>query len=389
MERAPRPRRTPGTLILALLAALAVALATVAGPVAAKPAESPPGAAQVAEARTVTVMTRNLYLGADLGPILGAVASGNQAAVVGAATTTWNQVVASYPAERMAAIADEIVAAEPDAVGLQEVTRFTTYDFNPVTQQFSNPTVAYDFLDLLMAALADRGASYRVVEGATAENFTSDPIPFLASPTAPFPTKAVQLLDRDVIIVRDGVKVSNARTGQFTNILTAPLPIKRGWGSVDLMAGPARFRFVNTHLEAFGQFEALRVAQVMELFAAQAANKKGGRALPAVYAGDFNSAAPSGGGYQALLDGGLHDLWVEAPDKPADGDTCCQDADLRNEESLLDSRIDLLLGTRGVRAVSADLVGDEPVDLVGGVRWASDHAGVVADAVIPASSRAR
>ena len=53
------------------------------------------------------------------------------------------------------------------------------------------------------------------------------------------------------------------------------LPVARGWGSADLRVGKAELRFVNSHLEAFGipgqDAEQVRVAQVGELLAAQAA----------------------------------------------------------------------------------------------------------------------
>lgn len=369
---------------MACLAAVALAVTALAGPATAAPEQTPAGPAGPAAsggARTATVMTRNLYLGAELGSILAALSSGDTNAVVAAATRTWGQAVASQPEARMAALADEIVAERPHAVGLQEVTEFTTYDYDPSSGRVSNPTEAYDFLDLLLTALSERGASYRVVSGATAVNFTSPPIPIVAG--APYPTKAVQLQDRDVIIVRDDVTATNARNGDFATIISQPLPIARGWGSADLTVGKAQFRLVNTHLEAF-DFEQLRVAQVGELFAAQSAVARESGALPSVYAGDFNSPTPDGGGYRALLAGGLHDLWTTAPPgrRPAQGDTCCQRADLRNAGSLLDERIDLLLGSPGVKALQVDRTGDEPLDLPGGVRWASDHAGVVADVLV-------
>src|SRR5690349_19291324 len=143
------PRRRPRRLLAALLA-LPLLL-----PLATAPADaSPPGAAHAADpARTVTVMTRNLYLGAELNAILAALASGNQQAVVLAATQTWQTVQDSHPAERMAAVADEIVAAKPAAVGLQEVSTWSTVPLNPATLQATGaPSVRYDFLQLLLDA---------------------------------------------------------------------------------------------------------------------------------------------------------------------------------------------------------------------------------------------
>ena len=257
-------------------------------------------------------MTRNLYLGAELGPILAALATGNSSAIVVAATQTWSAVQATRPEERMGAIADEILAADAAVVGLQEVTTWTTFAYNPLTGATSNPTVAYDFLDLLLDALAARGADYREVAGATAHNFSSPPIPVLASPTATFPTRAVRLADRDVIIARGDVGVSNARTGTYQNIVSFPfgpsvLPVARGWGSADVRVGKATFRFVNSHLEAFGipgvDAEQVRVAQVGELLAAQAAIASQAGDLPIVYVGDYNSRAPDAPAYSRLLAG--------------------------------------------------------------------------------------
>ena len=377
-----RSRRTP-RLVAALLALpLLVPLATAA---TTATAEAAPGHSRGAShssdrARTATVMTRNLYLGADLDPIITALGSGDPAQVVGAATATWGTVQASHPAERMAAVADEIVAAKPAAVGLQEVSTWTTYPFDPATQTLAGgPTVRYDFLQLLVDALAARGVTYRAVDGATSTNFTSAPIPVVVPGSGtPYPTQAVQLVDRDVILVRDGVKATNAHHGNFVTVLQpplAPLKVDRGWGSADLRTRLASFRFVNSHTEAFGP-EEIRVAEVQELFAAQDAITAQTGALPTVYVGDYNSAAPAEGGYLALRSR-LADLGGDAP-------TCCQEGTLTSPVPSFDERIDLVLGTAGVRGVSSYRTGTTPVDLPGDTWWASDHAGVVSTLVVPA-----
>jgi endonuclease/exonuclease/phosphatase family metal-dependent hydrolase len=353
----------------------------------------PPDAAQPGTpARTATVMTRNLYLGADLGPILAALATGNNTAIVGAATQTWAAVQATRPPERMAAIADEIIAADADVVGLQEVTTWTTFTFNPQTGALSNPTVAHDFLDLLLDALAARGADYREVAGATAHNFSSPPIPVLASPTATFPTQAVRLADRDVVIARDDVRTSNARTGTYQNIISFPfggalLPVLRGWGSADVSVGKATFRFVNSHLEAFGipgiDGEQVRFAQVGELLAAQDAIAAQSGELPMVYVGDYNSQAPDAAAYSRLLAGVGVDSWVRNH-KNDPGFTCCLGATLTDPDNPLTSRIDLVLTSDDVKAHRARIVGDDPADMTASGLWPSDHAGVVARLVFPA-----
>ncbi|HSF38015.1 MAG TPA: endonuclease/exonuclease/phosphatase family protein [Nocardioides sp.] len=390
MTRAPRHRVLLRVLLGILASVLALGTALVPG---ASVHAGPPGAGQGTPARTATVMTRNLYLGADLDPILVALASGNNAAIVAAATQTWAAVQATRPEERMGAIADEIVAADVDAVGLQEVTTWTTYAYNPLTGETSNPTVAYDFLDLLLDALEERGADYREVAGATAYNFSSPPIPYLASPTATFPTRAVKLEDRDVIIVRDDVAATNARTGTYRNIISFPfngalLPVARGWGSADLTVGKATFRFVNSHLEAFGipglDGEQVRVAQVGELLAAQALIAAQSGDLPIIYVGDYNSRAPDAPAYTRLLAGVGADAWPR--NNPGDpGFTCCLGATLTDPDNPLTSRIDLVLHSPDIKAARAHIVGDDPADMTASGLWPSDHAGVVARLVVPAS----
>jgi endonuclease/exonuclease/phosphatase family metal-dependent hydrolase len=336
-------------------------------------------------------MTRNLYLGASLTPILMALASGDEAAVVRAATATWSAVQATEPEERMAAIADEIVAADAEVVGLQEVTTWTTHDYDVATRTASNPVVAYDFLELLLEGLAERGADYAEVEDATADNFASPPIPILVEGAPP---AAVSLADRDVIIARDDVSVSNARNGTFTNVISFPfqgmlLPVARGWGSVDVQARRAELRFVNSHLEAFGlpnvDAEQLRVAQVGELLAAQDALAAELGELPMVYVGDYNSRAPDAPAYTALLAGVGRDAWTR--NHPWDaGETCCFDSTLRDPDNPLTTRIDLVLHSTDVKAPRARVVGDELEDRTDSGLWPSDHAGVVARLVVPAKS---
>ena len=383
----PRRHRT----LLALVAS-ALALATALAPGASAHGGKPGAGHGGTPARSATVMTRNLYLGADLGPTLTALATGNNAAIVGAATRTWGAVQATLPPERMGAIADEIIAADADVVGLQEVTTWTTFAFDPQTGAVSNPTVAYDFLDLLLGALAARGAGYHEVAGATSHNFSSPPVPFLAEATATVPTRAVRLADRDVVIARNDVRATNARTGTYQNIVSFPfgantLPVARGWGSADVQVGRASFRFVNSHLEAFGipgvDAEQVRVAQAGELLAAQAAIATSSGDLPVVYVGDYNSPAPSGAAYATLLAGVGTDAWTRShPGDP--GFTCCLGATLTDPDNPLTSRIDLVLLGEGVKAPRATIVGDDPSEMTASGLWPSDHAGVVARVVVPA-----
>ena len=371
-------RRTVGAV-----AAAALALTATLAPIGAATATPQPvGPTQAAaNGRPVDVMSRNLYLGADLMPVIGALAAAatNPNGVPVAASQTWAAVQATDPEERMAAIADEIAAARPAVVGLQEVTTWVTYD------PTFTPTVRYDFLQLLLDELADRGMVYHEVAGATSTNFGSPPIPLVPTATE----VAVEMSDRDVIIRRDDVSVDNAHHGNFTNKLTfplptGPLPVDRGWGSVDVSTNHSEFRFVNSHLEAFGftgvDAEELRVGQVGELLAAQAA-LDAEKPLPAVYVGDYNSDAPDAAAYSMLVDAVGSDAWsITNPQDP--GLTCCFDAAVTDPDNPLTSRIDLVVVEPGIQPIDAEVVGEEVTDMTESGLWPSDHAGVLARLVV-------
>src|SRR5205085_6287791 len=77
---------------------------------------TPPG-------KELTVLTRNIYLGADLAPVIG-VPSPQLIPIRTAAV--WAGVLATNFPERAKALVDEIVKAQPDLVGLQEVSLWRT-----------------------------------------------------------------------------------------------------------------------------------------------------------------------------------------------------------------------------------------------------------------------
>jgi hypothetical protein len=86
---------------------------------------------------------------------------------------------------------------------------------------------------------------------------------------------------------------------------------------------------------------------------------------------------------------GFVDAWAEK--RPhEDGFTCCQDPALRNPESQLSERVDLVFwrgpkqhGNAGiVGGVHVTRVGVDPAKRINGL-WPSDHAGVVATFRLP------
>ena len=315
----------------------------------------------------LTVMTRNIYLGADVDPLIAA----PPPLVPFVAAETFATIQATDFPARAEALADEIAATNPHLVGLQEVVLLRTQ--TPGDAAFGGTTPAtvvfQDFLEILMDELRARDLEYQVAvvqENVDAEVPTSTGID-------------VRLTDRDVILVRDDVEFSDPEHAHYTvNQLVLiggrPLFILRGWTSVVASVGDDTFRFFNTHLEVQSG-AAVQVAQATELLAVARAEP-----LPVIMVGDFNSDA---GGtqtptYGLLTGAGLRDVWLDVhPATP--GLTCCHAPDLRNETSILNQRIDLiLLGEAFKTRTHAVVVGDEPRDRTPSGLWPSDHAGVVA-----------
>src|SRR3954468_15544897 len=108
----------------------------------------------------VTALTRNLYLGADLGKLV-AIDSPDQ--IPAAMAPIYAGVLATDFPARAKLLADEIVAAAPDLIGLQEVSLFRKQ--TPSDWKQGDPPnatdVMLDFLATLQAELAARGAVYQ------------------------------------------------------------------------------------------------------------------------------------------------------------------------------------------------------------------------------------
>jgi endonuclease/exonuclease/phosphatase family metal-dependent hydrolase len=301
-------------------------------------------------------MTRNLFLGADLTPAYRALAAPDGLAGLPAAVAAvFNPgeppgvVQRTNFAARAVALAAEIEAAAPDVIGLQEAAVWRVGD-----------EVAADHLALLEAELERRGLRYRRV--AVHENGR------VALPSAA--GILVGLADREALLAREELDVSNVQAGAFANTLTmdaaqGSFSLARGWIAADV----AGARCVTTHLEVAS---APAAATVQRLQAQELVDGPAATELPVVLLGDFN-ARPERKTYAYLRHAGFEDAWLQAnPDSP-EGFTCCHRELLDNPADRLRARIDLIL-VRGLVAAEAWVVGDFTDGL-----WPSDHHGVVAD----------
>jgi endonuclease/exonuclease/phosphatase family metal-dependent hydrolase len=345
--------------IVAALTSIAVALA-LAGPAAA---DTQPAQAQ----RRLGVMTYNLYLGADLTPVFTA----SPEHFVEEVEKAWAHVNAFDFRIRAQAIAKLIAEKHPHLVALQEVMR---YESAPSPAGLF--TMEYDYLQILLDALAARGTPYRAV----VDN------PYVSAGPVPASTSGglfLRFTQGNAIIARadledETLAVSNPVARIFDAFVPLsvggqPFRLTRGYATVDVQFRGKWVRFATAHPEAFSVD--VRKAQARELAAALAASPH-----DVILAGDLNSHRDfEGDSWQILTGAGLTDVWLETmPGDP--GYTAIFGDDLVGPPSELDHTVDYVLRTTDGSLVGvmgeSEVVGDEVADQTTTGWWPSDHAGV-------------
>jgi Endonuclease/Exonuclease/phosphatase family len=347
--------------------------------------------------KQVDVMTRNLYLGADLAPAIGAPSLG---AFVAATGQILREVTANDFPTRAKGLAQEILAEKPDLVGLQEVALWRTGppSLAPLQTGPSATTVRYDYLQLLLEQLNKGRTQYEVVvtqnefdlEAPGDENGIAGDGP--AAQGIPDAEINGRLTMRDVILERRGAGVEtwNPTSGNFKTLLAVqilgqPLTINRGWTATDAkVRGSQPFRFVNTHLEAFDPaalVPSIRSLQAGELVA------PGGPAtgsLPVVLVGDLNSdddtvEAGDAQAYKALVNAGFVERSTATPLG------CCLKSSLLAEGAGgsvadFDHQVDhVMTNDPSITLRNSEVTGLLPVNGF----WSSDHAGLFSSLRFP------
>lgn len=248
------------------------------------------------EPKRVWVMTLNMYLGADIYPVFTALK--HPPLLPGVVARVWGQFLGTNIDERVEAMARLIRVARPDLIGLQEAVLVRT-------QAPSAPTpasrVAYDFRDLLLAALTKSRLDYRPV--AQSENLDIE----LPADLDGIPTD-IRVTDRDVILARGDVEIGEITKRNYRHSVSLPgsVSLLRGFVAVDAIVRGNAYRFVSTHLEP-GMFapptENIGVEQVNELIGAlDELDRK--KPLPVFVVGDFNSQATYGDAYLRITRAG-------------------------------------------------------------------------------------
>jgi endonuclease/exonuclease/phosphatase family metal-dependent hydrolase len=383
------PRRVKLVLAVAAAAILAAPAAAQAKPQPAK----------------VKVMSRNVYLGADLTP---GVRAASLQELVNAAGVILKEVDDNKFATRAKGLAAEIQSKSPDLVGMQEVALWRTAPCTNSPIPPSATDVRYDFLKLLLDAVNKGKTHYRTVISQDQFDFevyvNTDGNESTSAPGCPFGSEINgRLTMRDAILARTkGVRTSAARSANFATLLQVKpagiaIDVTRGWTWVNAkVPGSGKFRFVNTHLEAFDNQTSnhtnqntdvgngqVREAQAKELFA------KGGPAdtkFQVILLGDLNSdektAIKPGDAlaHTALLKAGFVDRATASPF------ACCLNSGLLTtsgggKASDFDHNVDHVMTDAPTRVtlVNSSVTGLQPVNGF----WDSDHRGLFSTLTVP------
>jgi hypothetical protein len=189
------------------------------------------------------VMTYNLDEGTDYNEVINALLN-DPSQFPAAVQLTIDNVRATNPPARMAALAVQIAAKQPDLVGVQEATQWRTSGTcdDSVTPEF-------DLLQSLLSQLSTLGKHYTAI-AVTKEVDIMGPTPSGG---------CVRATNQDAVLARTDLargefRVSNIQTANFKNVLSfdtaiGPITITRGWASVDVLFRGQNFRFITTHLE--------------------------------------------------------------------------------------------------------------------------------------------
>jgi endonuclease/exonuclease/phosphatase family metal-dependent hydrolase len=290
----------------------------------------------------LTVMTQNLYIGANTDAVL---ASPNATTLQAAL----DSIVANNFSARAGAIATEAASAGgPALIGLQEAYIISAPNV---------PTL--DYAQILLGQLAAKGLNYTIAGVHTGFNLA---------------ISGFSITEREVVLARTGIPdftITGSESHTFVNNVTTSLgPLNRGYALVDATLEGIPFEFVSTHLDSN---KSIGEAQARELL-----DRLRMTAEPQLAVGDFN-ALPTDATHADIVAAGFIDVGGAVG---AVGATCCQAPDLDNPVSQLSGRIDYVFDRGFSSIASAFLVGDMPFENVR-PRWPSDHAGVIATVEVP------
>ncbi len=367
--------------------------------------------AQAAEP-TFTVMSRNIYLGADVGVALDLIPD-----MPAAAQFMWDQVTKNDFSKRSIALATEIQSYKPDVIGLQEATIWYCKK-----NAWSKKVAVFNFTDQLLEAL---GGDYVLAskDGKTAFNpgYSINPIPFLTM--VKDPTRFQKLFGQDKAAcgfqIGDALAIKKELSAQVINvgnteyeasysIIPTLMTIYRGYTWADIAIQNIPVRFISTHLESI--WDENKVPNSAKQ-AAQLIEDVSETNMPLVVIGDFNSdprdprpanaanpglqptasdECPAGSSkcnaYRLMKEAGFNDAGPDASQPTTytwgmnalltgpDPDRLKSAQGMGNEYGFTD-RLDYIFTKNGVDVSTSQIIGFK-------APYATDHAGVFAEFTI-------
>ena len=381
----------------------------------------------------LTVMSRNIYLGADVGTAMKLLPN-----FAAAAQFMWDQVKHNDFEKRASKLALEAAREKPELIGIQEATVwYCTKDL------WSGRREVYNYLQMLVDATKSTGVGYSIASfnGTQAFNpgYSIAAIPYLTKVNDPqlFPSIFGQksaycgFTIGDAILVRDDVakNIVNVGASEYDaaySIIPTLMTIYRGYTWVDYKSEDWVVRVISTHLESIADKDKMpnSVLQARQLVADTKS-----LIMPLVVLGDFNAdyrdprgkdqpnpgdqpvvgkACPTAGdhacnAYWTMIDNGFSNASPEAwnPAYLTWGATDLLNgpdpkrakiaATMGNQFGFTD-RLDYVFAKNGVKEISSKIFGNtwpegDSIWNCGNEKcFATDHAGVVSTLSIPRTS---
>ncbi|MEN9687469.1 MAG: hypothetical protein RL381_481 [Actinomycetota bacterium] len=380
----------------------------------------------------LTVMSRNLYLGADVGVAMELIPDFSAAAQF-----MWSQVSATDFSKRAPVLAQEVISQNADVIGLQEATHWYCKK-----NLWSKKVIVFDFTKQFLEATKKLGHEYVLAskDGIDALNigYSIPAIPYLTMVSDPDTFQPLFGSDRaacgfeigDALVVKKEIasriiKVGNSEYETSYSIIPKIMTIYRGYTWADIEYNGSNIRVVSTHLESLWDSNKVpnSVLQAKQLIQDLSSTK-----MPTIVIGDFNSdprdprpnsESNPGGQPEASKACGAQ---VEKPSLNTAIDTCNAYWVMRNGGFLdagpdaqkgenftwgmnalltgpdekrfkaaqkmgnnrgFTDRLDYIFLKNGAEVVSSKIVGNTPPE--NGL-WPSDHASVVARVSLPTYS---
>ncbi|MEY2871991.1 MAG: hypothetical protein RL526_131, partial [Actinomycetota bacterium] len=205
----------------------------------------------------ITVMSRNLYLGADVGVALELIPNFPKAAQF-----MWDQVKKTNFTARAPKLAREAAQDRPEIIGVQEATIWYCKK-----DLFSDKVEVFNFLDQFIAATKSTGVGYSLVTANGVEAFNPGysiaAIPYVTkvrdpetfNPIFGQDTASCGFTIGDALLVRDDVKdriiqVGNTEYDATYSIVPTIMTIYRGYTWADFKVQDSVVRLITTHLES-------------------------------------------------------------------------------------------------------------------------------------------